>query len=200
MSFHSSYGSAGQISLDISDSVARMNDVAVNWYRRNRDRSRRLFDLLGDDAYYTQPIALRHPIVFYEGHLPGFSFNTLLKKALGRESIDERLEALFARGIDPHESAAAPAADRTALWPTRKAVQAFADEADRQVMDALTHADLDRPGTRCWITPKRCSPSSSTRRCTRKRSFICGTGCPSARKRSRPAISHEPPGRRPASK
>ena len=65
-----------------------------------------MFDLLAEEAYYSQPIALRHPIVFYEGHLPGFSFNTLVKKALGRPGIDARLEALFARGIDPHESAA----------------------------------------------------------------------------------------------
>ena len=71
-------------------------------YRRNRARSRELFALLSDEAYYSQPIALRHPIVFYEGHLPGFSFNTLVKKALGGASIDARLESLFARGIDPH--------------------------------------------------------------------------------------------------
>ena len=47
--------------------------TALTWYRRNRTRSRALFDMLTDDAYYSQPIALRHPIVFYEGHLPGFS-------------------------------------------------------------------------------------------------------------------------------
>jgi ergothioneine biosynthesis protein EgtB len=122
--------------------------MLLDWYRRNRDRTRMLFDLISDEAYYSRPIALRHPIVFYEGHLPGFSFNTLVKKALGRASIDERLEALFARGIDPHESAAgsAGARDHRDLWPSRKAVHAFAHEADRAVIDALTHADLDRPG------------------------------------------------------
>ena len=45
-----------------------------------------------DEAYYSQPIALRHPIVFYEGHIPAFSFNTLVKRALGKPSIDARLE------------------------------------------------------------------------------------------------------------
>src|SRR4051794_41965209 len=77
--------------------------AAVAWYQRNRARSRQIFDLLVEDAYYSQPISLRHPIVFYEGHLPGFSFNTLVKKGLERPGIDARLEALFARGIDPHE-------------------------------------------------------------------------------------------------
>ena len=119
-------------------------EAAIAWYRRNRERTRMLFDLVAEDTYYQRPIALRHPIVFYEGHLPAFSFNTLVKKGLGGPSIDPRLEAIFARGIDPHESTAA-SADRAA-WPTRDEVLAFADEADRRVLDALCRADLERPG------------------------------------------------------
>jgi len=135
------------------DASARADLLA--WYRRNRARSQMLFDLLTPDAYYSQPIALRHPIVFYEGHLPGFSFNTLVKKALGRPSIDARLETLFARGIDPHESATSgqqatsdedQAASNEALWPSRDVVQAFAQEADRQILEVLEHEELDRPG------------------------------------------------------
>jgi DinB family protein/sulfatase-modifying factor enzyme 1 len=126
-------------------------DAALAWYLRNRSRSRALFDLLDTDredagAYYRKPIALRHPIVFYEGHLPAFSFNTLVKRALGRAGIDARLEAIFARGIDPHESAAG-GGDRLE-WPSRADVRAFADEADRRVIDALAHDELDRPGDR----------------------------------------------------
>src|ERR1700709_1690695 len=119
--------------------------TAAAWYRRNRARSRALFDLLADEAYYSQPIALRHPIVFYEGHLPGFSFNTLVKKALGLPSIDPRLEALFARGIDPHESQTT-GTKIAAGWPSRDAARRFADEADARVLDALNREDLDRPG------------------------------------------------------
>src|SRR5436305_9155453 len=116
----------------------------VAWYRRNRARSRALFDVLAEDAYYSQPIALRHPIVFYEGHLPAFSFNTLVKRALGRPSIDPQLETLFARGIDPHETDAATANASLPSWPDRSTVAQFAAEADRQVLDALTNAELDR--------------------------------------------------------
>jgi ergothioneine biosynthesis protein EgtB len=119
--------------------------MLTTWYQRNRARSRALFDLLVDEAYYAQPIALRHPIVFYEGHLAAFSFNTLVKRALGRPSIDERLERLFARGIDPEDSAAAQKSVRDS-WPSRREVLAFADEVDRQVLDALGGADIDRPG------------------------------------------------------
>ena len=116
----------------------------IDWYRRNRERSRALFDLLVENAYYSQPIALRHPIVFYEGHLPAFSFNTLVKKGLGEPGIDARLEQLFARGIDPSENEVPR--DARLDWPSRETVHAFAGEADRRVLDALAHASLERPG------------------------------------------------------
>jgi ergothioneine biosynthesis protein EgtB len=116
----------------------------VDWYRRNRSRSRELFDVLVGEAYYSQPITLRHPIVFYEGHLPAFSFNTLVKRGLGGRSIDPALETLFARGIDPSD--ADDADTRAKTWPERSTVQAFAAEADRRVIEALESADIDRPG------------------------------------------------------
>src|SRR5256885_517004 len=89
----------------------------IDWYRRNRARSRALFDLVDDEAYYTKPIALRHPIVFYEGHLPAFSFNTLVKKALGGASIDGRRAtalAQVARRLVTNGSRFPPAAQRSA--------------------------------------------------------------------------------------
>jgi ergothioneine biosynthesis protein EgtB len=142
--------------------MALDRSIVLDWYRTNRARSRALFDLVAEQAYYTKPIALRHPIVFYEGHLPGFSFNTLVKRGLGWPSIDPRLESLFARGIDPHESTgageagkaggagraggAATPGERRDGWPSRDDVHQFAAEADRQVIDVLQHADVERPG------------------------------------------------------
>ena len=116
-------------------------------FQRVRARTRALFDLLDDQAYYERPIALRNPVVFYEGHLPAFAVNTLIKKGLGGPGVDERLETIFARGIDPATEAAAVARGNPA-WPTRKAVREYAAEADRVLTDALAHADLvrdDRP-------------------------------------------------------
>jgi iron(II)-dependent oxidoreductase len=119
--------------------------AAIERYRRNRTHTRALLDLLDEEAYYSRPIALRHPFVFYEGHLPAFSFNTLCKRALGQSGIDSRLETLFARGIDPDESRTAEVIEAYP-WPSRDAVRQFADEADRRVIAALEHADLVRPG------------------------------------------------------
>jgi gamma-glutamyl hercynylcysteine S-oxide synthase len=114
-------------------------DTAISWYRKNRARTAELFSLLTDDAYYERPIALRHPVVFYEGHLPAFSVNTLVKKAHGRAGVDERLERLFARGIDPDES---NPGDAAAQWPSRDEVRQYVEAADALVLDALAHLPL----------------------------------------------------------
>jgi ergothioneine biosynthesis protein EgtB len=136
------HGGSTFVCEEVTDMRSRA--ALVERYRRNRKRSQALFGMLNEAAYYSRPITLRHPVVFYDGHLPGFSFNTLVKKALGRPGIDARLEALFARGIDPHESTAGQPAQSS--WPSRDVVRAFADEADRQVVDALEQADLELPG------------------------------------------------------
>lgn len=116
---------------------------ALEWYRRNRTRTQALFDVLAPDTLYSQPIALRHPIVFYLGHLPGFSLNTLVKRGLDLPGVDDRLERLFARGIDPDESGH----DASAFtWPDSDQVEAFVREADARVIAALADADLDQPG------------------------------------------------------
>src|SRR5271165_333620 len=70
-------------------------------YLANRARTGELFALFEPAAYESRPIPLRHPPVFYEGHLPSFSFQKLVREALGGPSIDAKLERLFARGIDP---------------------------------------------------------------------------------------------------
>ncbi len=82
-------------------------NAMLDWYRRNRVRSAGLFDTLAERVYATRPIALRNPIVFCDGHLPGFSVHTLITKGLGRPGVDALLEEIFARGIDPEDEALA---------------------------------------------------------------------------------------------
>ena len=113
-------------------------------FRRLRARTREMFTLLDDAVYYERPIALRNPIVFYEGHLPAFAVNTLIRKALGGSGIDPHLEVIFARGIDPETEASAVARGNPA-WPSRETVAAYASEADRLIERAIASADLERP-------------------------------------------------------
>lgn len=115
---------------------------------RMRARTRALFDLLDPVAYYERPIRLRNPVMFYEGHIPAFAVNTLIKKAMGEPGIDAHLETIFARGIDPEEEAAAVARGNPA-WPARDVVQQYVAEADRRLAEALARADprLEAVGT-----------------------------------------------------
>ena len=110
--------------------------TVINTYLKNRQKTQELFALLSSDAYYEQPIPLRHPIVFYEGHIPAFSVNCLLKKGLGLVGIDPELELLFARGIDPSDK---QAAQRCGIktWPDQEIVQDYARSADVAILKAL---------------------------------------------------------------
>jgi len=117
--------------------------AAVDRFRRARLRTRALFDLLDPAVYYDKPIALRNPIVFYEGHLPAFAVNTLVKKGLGKPGIDEHLETIFARGIDPEAEAAAVARGNPA-WPSRAVVREYADAADALLVNAIANGDVIR--------------------------------------------------------
>ncbi|MBV9270506.1 MAG: SUMF1/EgtB/PvdO family nonheme iron enzyme [Candidatus Eremiobacteraeota bacterium] len=113
----------------------------AEWYKRNRERSAQIFALVNSSAYYTRPIALRHPFAFYEGHLPAFSFLTLNERSLAERPVDTRLEKLFERGIDPASLGDAQRHDRSD-WPSRDAIQAFGRACDARVYDALANAKI----------------------------------------------------------
>ena len=111
----------------------------VGWYRRTRERTRQLFEIPLDEVWQERPIPLRNPIVFYEGHLPVFAVNTLVKLARGERGINARFESLFERGIDPEDETAVR--DPAEMWPARDEVRAYGEEADQVVERALL--DLD---------------------------------------------------------
>src|SRR3954463_15613666 len=117
--------------------------AALAWYRRNRARSESIFDLIDPAAYYSRPISLRNPIVFYEGHLPAFSIIAFLRRGLGRPPVDARLERLFERGIDPDNTdAAVPRSGANTEWPSRDEVLDFGARADAAMIEALEDAEL----------------------------------------------------------
>jgi ergothioneine biosynthesis protein EgtB len=106
-----------------------------------------LFDLIDPEAYYTRPISLRNPIVFYEGHLPAFSVIALLKRGLGQPGVDSAMERLFERGIDPDSvEAAVPRSGADTAWPARDAVLGYGRRVDGAIVDALANAPFDLAG------------------------------------------------------
>src|SRR5262249_28159932 len=87
-----SHGDQGRI--DMAETVIeRLNNV---WARTDR-----IFDLLKPEAFLAQAITLRHPFIFYVGHLPAFAWNHVGGGVLGRPSFHPGFDELFSRGIDP---------------------------------------------------------------------------------------------------
>ncbi len=113
----------------------------LDWYRRNRERSAQIFALVDESMMTSRPIPLRHPFVFYEGHLPVFSYLTLNERALGEPPLDPALEKLFERGIDPSSLDVAKKHDRSD-WPSRERVEELSREIDDRVERALATAKL----------------------------------------------------------
>lgn len=96
-------------------------------------RSDATFALL-DDAWLARPIPLRHPFVFYLGHLPAFAWNQVCRGILGRASSKPEFDELFERGIDPLEDGAAPARE---AWPEVREIEAYRDEVRAALREAF---------------------------------------------------------------
>ena len=163
----------------MTTAAATLNRAALaDWYRRNRQRSRQLFDIVRPEAYYSRPISLRHPIVFYEGHLPAFSVNTLLKKGLGRPGVRRKVSSGCSREASIRKTRRRPAAVSASQWPTREGGRAVRRQT--VMRSSSTRSRMRRSIARASAVargPRRCSPSSSTRRCIRRRCSTCGISC-----------------------
>src|SRR4051812_3681209 len=111
-----------------------------------------LFTILKPEAIYDRPIAERHRVIFYVGHLDGFDSIQICREGLGLRSKEQDLDQLFQAGIDP-DSAHLPS-DTPADWPTfsqvneyvrrcREHVDAHLEEApDQAVHMVLEHRDM----------------------------------------------------------
>ena len=113
----------------------------IGWFREGRARSREVFAIPKPEAYYDRPILLRNPIVFYEGHLPAFAVNTLIKLALREQGVDAGYEILFERGIDPESMDAAK--PTSSQWPSRRCIQEYGSKADALIERALAEAIIE---------------------------------------------------------
>lgn len=118
----------------------------VDAFNRSRQRTRDLFELLNPQVYFSRPIRLRNPIVFYEGHIPAFNINTLLKRGLGKSGVNPKFEKLFERGIDPEDESDVNNSQQS--WPSRDEVQAYAAAADEAVQSALLNGPINSVDSR----------------------------------------------------
>ena len=97
-----------------------------------RSRTDDLFELVKPDFLYERPIAERHRIIFYLGHLEAFDWNLLRERLFDLPSSQPDFDHLFAFGIDP-VGGGLPT-DQPADWPSIEEVRRYGRRI-RQTLD-----------------------------------------------------------------
>ena len=107
--------------------LARLSEA-----RSNTDQ---LFAIVRPEALYERPIAERHRIIFYVGHLEAFDWNLLCERVLGRKSFHPKFDQLFAFGIDP-VGGGLPT-DQASDWPRIMEVRDYVAKVRDRLDDGL---------------------------------------------------------------
>jgi ergothioneine biosynthesis protein EgtB len=103
------------------------------------ERTDEIFSIVKAHAMLARPIVLRHPFIFYVGHLPAFAWNQICGEVLRWKSFNPYFDDLFSRGIDPdvetgecHRHPEVPP-----RWPDLKAVLYYRDKVRSAVLDSI---------------------------------------------------------------
>lgn len=110
-----------------------------------RRRTDELFAVVKSDSLYQRPIAERHRIVFYIGHLEAFDWNLLSERVLNLKRWNLELDRLFAFGIDPVGGGLPK--DQPSDWPVIPVVREYV-ERGRNVLDNKLTEVLSDSGDR----------------------------------------------------
>lgn len=114
------------------------------YFHATFDRYESLFQTLtGDAAYYTKPISLRHPLIFYLGHTATFFTNKFILAGLATTRLNPRFESMFAVGVD--EMGWDDLNDANYAWPTVAEVWAYRRQVREMVDQVIRTAPLALP-------------------------------------------------------
>jgi gamma-glutamyl hercynylcysteine S-oxide synthase len=110
-----------------------------------RCRTDELFELLQPTALYVRPVAERHRVIFYLGHVEAFDWNLLQGLMPANAPRRPEFDRLFAFGIDP-ESTGLPN-DQESDWPAAAEVRAYRNQVRAQIDQALEQVSADNLDT-----------------------------------------------------
>ena len=102
-----------------------------------------LFQIVRPDALYERPIAERHRIVFYIGHLEAFDWNLFRGRPSQLKSFDPAYDKLFAFGIDPVDGQLP--SDQPQDWPSLVEVGRYNQCVRAELDGFLNSTNLDVP-------------------------------------------------------
>jgi iron(II)-dependent oxidoreductase len=107
--------------------------------RDARRQTDRLFEMVHPEALYERPIAERHRLIFYVGHLEAFDWNIVGHRSLGMKAFHPEFDRLFEFGIDPGPEDLP--LDRASDWPHPAEIASYGHQARQAVDQALEHAE-----------------------------------------------------------
>ncbi|MGB7129159.1 MAG: SUMF1/EgtB/PvdO family nonheme iron enzyme [Candidatus Sulfotelmatobacter sp.] len=122
---------------------AMQSDVAIRYdliehLALARRRTDELFAIVKPDSLYERPIAERHRIVFYIGHLEAFDWNLFRGRVFDISSFHPDFDRLFAFGIDPVGGGLPN--DQPSDWPSITAVREYVERVRNILDDELASA------------------------------------------------------------
>ena len=107
-----------------------------------RARTDEVFRIVREQAIYDRPIAERHRMIFYVGHVEAFDWNLLAQRAFGLKAFHPTFDQLFAFGIDP-VGGGLPT-DQPRDWPRREEIEQYNQRLRNELDEAIALA-LRRP-------------------------------------------------------
>lgn len=105
--------------------------------------------VLKADGMMQRPIDLRHPFIFYVGHLTAFEKNQIFKAILNKTSETEDFDNLFARGIDPLVDDPTVCHKHSAdinhsVWPSFEELMNYQDNTRRMIENSFSEVELKK--------------------------------------------------------
>jgi iron(II)-dependent oxidoreductase len=121
-----------------TQSVSTIRQNLIEKLADARQQTDNLFAVVKPSSLYERPIAERHRIIFYVGHLEAFDWNLFHQRVLGLKSFHPEFDRLFAFGIDP-VGGGLPT-DQPSDWPSIIAVQDYVRQIRAVLDEILAHA------------------------------------------------------------
>jgi iron(II)-dependent oxidoreductase len=122
--------------LTAQDATAARQTLLIR-LARARVQTDRLFEVVKPEFLYERPVAERHRILFYLGHLEAFDWNLLRDRLPGVRPFNKDFDKLFAFGIDP-VGVGLPS-DQPRDWPAPEEVARYGGQI-RETLDAALEA------------------------------------------------------------
>ncbi len=119
----------------LATSVRKIPHQLAVRLQRSRKQTDDLFRIVREEAMYDRPIAERHRIIFYLGHVEAFDWNLLGERAFGLKSFNKSFDHLFAFGIDPVDGGLP--SDQPSEWPSRAEIDGYNSRLRAQLDGAI---------------------------------------------------------------